>query len=158
MTFLNNLSQMSIESQLIAGIYIILAAILSMVVGLDRQRNQKSAGLRTHMLTGIASCLFTIISVNAFPNADTSRVASNVVTGIGFLGAGVIIQRKRNVYDLTTAVSIWVTAAIGMAVGAGLWLIATIVTIVVWVTLAVVRKMKPDIDDGEVEGKEFAHA
>lgn len=134
---------LTIEQQLIAGGYIILAAILSTIIGLDRERNQKSAGLRTHMLTGVAACLFTMLSLYAFPESDRSRVASNIVTGIGFLGAGVIIQRKRLAHDLTTAVSIWVTSAIGMAVGSGLWMLATITTIIVWFILAIIRKMKP---------------
>jgi len=134
---------LTLEEQLIAGVYILLAAALSMIIGLDRERNQKSAGLRTHMLTGVAACLFTLLSLYAFPDSDQSRVASNIVTGIGFLGAGIIIQRKRLAHDLTTAVSIWVTAAIGMAIGSGLWLIATITTIIVWFILAIIRKMKP---------------
>lgn len=134
---------LTIQQQIIAGGYILLAAFLSMIIGLDRERNQKSAGLRTHMLTGVAACLLTMLSLYAFPKADTSRVASNIVTGIGFLGAGVIIQRKRLAHDLTTAVSIWVTASIGMAVGSGLWMLAAITTIVVWFILAVIRKMKP---------------
>lgn len=142
---------LTLEQQLIAGLYIVLAAMMSTLIGLDRERNQKSAGLRTHMLTGVAACLFTLLSLYAFPNADTSRVASNIVTGIGFLGAGIIIQRKRLAHDLTTAVSIWVTAAIGMAIGAGLWLIAVISTIVVWMILAVIRKMKPGDDYPEEE-------
>ncbi|MGJ3238330.1 MAG: MgtC/SapB family protein [Anaerolineae bacterium] len=148
---------LTIEDQLIGGSYIILAAFMSTLIGLDRERNQKSAGLRTHMLTGVAACLFTLLSLHAFPYADTSRVASNVVTGIGFLGAGIIIQRKRLAHDLTTAVSIWVTAAIGMAIGAGLWLIATIATLVVWFILAVIRKMKSDDDfDDQLISEETA--
>lgn len=147
--FALNPNQMTLENQLIVGFYILIAAGLSMIIGLDRERNQKSAGLRTHMLTGVAACLFTILSLYAFPKSDTSRIASNVVTGVGFLGSGIIIQRKRLAHDLTTAVSIWVTAAIGMAIGAGLWLLAIIVTLIVWTILSLVRKLKPNEYEGD---------
>ena len=96
--------------------------ILSGIIGINRERRDKSAGLRTHMLTGTGACIFTLLSLYAFPNADTSRVASNVVTGIGFLCGGVIIQRKNETYDLTTAAGLWSTAAVGMAIAAGAWL------------------------------------
>lgn len=155
--FLLSPMQLTIEQQLMAGCYILLAAMLSTLIGLDRERNQKSAGLRTHMLTGVAACLFTMLSLYAFPNADTSRVASNIVTGIGFLGAGIIIQRKRLAHDLTTAVSIWVTSAIGMAIGAGLWLLATISTLIVWAILAIVWKIKnSDSDDDYIDEEAMA--
>lgn len=121
---------------------LVLAAFLSMVIGIDRERRQRPAGLRTHMLVGVGACLFTLISVYAFPGSDRARIAAQIVTGIGFLGAGTIIQTKRDVHDLTTAASIWATAAVGMAVGAGVWLLGIMATILIWLILAVMRRFK----------------
>ncbi|NJL95994.1 MAG: MgtC/SapB family protein, partial [Anaerolineae bacterium] len=119
---------MSFEEQLVMASHLVIASILSMVIGLDREKRDKDAGLRTHMLVGVGAALFTALSLQAFPNSETARVAANVVTGIGFLGAGVIYRAENRVHDLTTATSIWLTAAIGMAVGAGAWLLALLAT------------------------------
>ena len=124
---------------------LLLAAVLSMIVGLDRERIGSDAGLRTHMLVGLGACLFTLLSLYGFPGPnESSRVAAQIITGIGFLGAGTIIQRKRDVHQLTTAASIWATAAIGMAAGVGAWLLAIGATILVWVVLAVIRRFEPE--------------
>ncbi len=114
-----------------------LALLLAAVVGLEREVRQKSAGLKTHALVGLGSALFMLISKYGFNDVvspghvllDPSRVAAQIVTGIGFIGAGLIFVRRDAVRGLTTAASIWVTAAIGAAAGAGLpWLaIATTV-------------------------------
>ncbi len=137
---------MSIEEQLVLSLELLLAAFLSMIVGLDRDRRNQPAGLRTHMLVGLGSCLFTILSINFFPHSETSRVAAQVVSGIGFLGAGTILQLRRengnsDVKHLTTAASIWATAAIGMAVGAGGWLLAINATLIVWFVLVIMRRL-----------------
>ena len=118
---------------------ILLTALLSALIGLDRERRDKSAGLRTHMLAGIGACAFTAIGFFAFPESDTSRVAAAVVSGIGFLGAGVIFHSEHRAHDLTTAASIWVTAAVGIAVGVGAWLLAIAMTVTIWVILAVLH-------------------
>ena len=130
---------MTLLEQVIVLGELLLAALLSMLIGLDRERRRRPAGMRTHMLVGIGSCLFTVLSVYGFPGDDSSRVAANIVTGIGFLGAGTIIQRKGDVSDLTTAASIWATAAVGMAAGLGLWFLAIAATLIVWVVLVVLR-------------------
>jgi putative Mg2+ transporter-C (MgtC) family protein len=132
----------SLDQQVYLAFQITLAVILSAIIGLNRERSNKSAGLRTHMLTGTGACLFTLLSLYAFPGADSSRVASNVVTGIGFLSGGVIIQRKNEAHDLTTAAGIWATAAVGMAVGVGAWFLAVYATIVLWVILDILKRMK----------------
>ncbi len=119
---------------------LLAAAFLSMIIGLDRERGDQPAGLRTHMLVGVGACLFTLLSKFAFPGDDTSRVASNIVVGIGFIGAGTIIQRGGQPHHLTTAASIWATAAVGMAVGAGAWFLALAASVIVWLILAVVRR------------------
>jgi putative Mg2+ transporter-C (MgtC) family protein len=110
-------------------IRVFLAAVFSGLVGWERQKGHKPAGLRTHMLVGLGSCLFTMISFLAntdFKSGlfDPTRIAAGVVTGIGFLGAGAIIQSQKGVIGMTTAASIWIVAAIGMAVGFGFFILA----------------------------------
>ncbi len=113
-----------------------LGLLLSAVIGLEREIRQKSAGLRTHTLVGVGAALFVLISKYGFSDVlhtglvvlDPSRVAAQIVSGIGFLGAGLIFVRQDLVRGLTTAASIWVTAAIGAACGAGLPLLAAVAT------------------------------
>jgi putative Mg2+ transporter-C (MgtC) family protein len=115
-----------------------LALLLSALVGLEREIRQKSAGLRTHTLVGVGAALFMLISKYGFmdvlePNrvvVDPSRVAAQIVTGVGFLGAGIIFVRRDSVRGLTTAAAIWVTAAIGACAGAGLPLLAVVTTLI----------------------------
>lgn len=135
---------MALEQQVIITLQLVMAALLSMIIGLDRERNHKSAGLRTHMLTGVGSCLFTALSFHAFPAGDPTRIASNIVTGIGFLGAGTIVRRGNEAGDLTTAASIWSTAAVGMAVGTSSWFLAVTGTLIIWAILAVIRLYEDD--------------
>lgn len=111
-----------------------LAFVLSAVIGVERERQFKSAGLRTHTLVGLGAALFTLVSAYGFAGlgidtTDPTRIAAQVVTGIGFVGAGVIFVNRGNVVGLTTAASIWVTAAVGMACGAGLPLLAVAGTV-----------------------------
>jgi putative Mg2+ transporter-C (MgtC) family protein len=133
---------MSLFLQVEAVFLIILAAFLSMIIGLDRERRHRPAGLRTHMLVGIGACLFTLLSIHAFPGSDPARIASQIVVGIGFLGAGTIIRRDSTVHDLTTAATIWATAAVGMAVGAGAWFLALSATLIIWIVLVVIRRFE----------------
>ena len=135
---------MGLEQQFIALLNLILAAVLSMIIGFNRERTEKPAGLRTHMLACIGSCLFTMIGLLAFPSGDPTRVASAVVTGIGFLGAGTIFRDDDKVKSLTTAASIWATAAVGVAVGVGAWFLATGATILIWFVLAVIFRLEYD--------------
>ena len=133
---------MSLEQQATAMGYVMLAALLSMIIGSERQRRHKAAGLRTHMLVGVGACLFTVLSVEGFPGTlDTFSVAAQVVTGIGFLGAGIIFKQKGEIHDLTTAASIWATAAIGMTIGVGAWFLAISATLLVWLILAVLLQL-----------------
>lgn len=109
-----------------------LALVLSAAIGLEREIRQKSAGLRTHSLVGLGAALFMLVSKYGFEDVvvpkvvvvDPSRVAAQIVTGIGFLGAGLIFVRQDSVRGLTTAASVWLTAAVGSAAGAGLPLLA----------------------------------
>ena len=101
---------------------LLLAAVLGGAIGAERELNDQAAGLRTHMLLTIGACLFTVISAYGFRRGvgtDPSRLAAQIVTGIGFLGGGAIVRHGLTVKGLTTAASIWATASVGVAVGAG---------------------------------------
>ncbi len=100
-----------------------LAGLVALLVGFDRETKNKPAGVRTHVLVAIGSALFTLVGIYAFgPGDPASRVAAQIVTGIGLLGAGTIIQVKSGVVGLTTAAGIWAVAAVGMAIGSGLYI------------------------------------
>jgi putative Mg2+ transporter-C (MgtC) family protein len=108
---------------------LLLAIALGAIIGYQRERSSKAAGLRTHTLISLGAALFTVVSIFGFSGAvDPSRVAAGVVVGVGFIGAGVIFRgmRGEGVAGLTTAASIWASAGVGLAAGAGLWLIAVI--------------------------------
>lgn len=115
---------------------LVLAFVLSALIGLEREIRQKSAGLRTYTLVGFASALILLVSKYGFTNIidaqkvvlDPSRVAAQIVSGIGFIGGGVIFVRKDIVRGLTTAATVWLVAAVGMACGAGLPVLALVVT------------------------------
>ena len=110
---------------------LLLAAALGAGIGYQRERAGKSAGLRTYALVALGAALFTIASIFGFNGAvDPSRVAAGVVVGVGFIGAGVIFRGEERVAGLTTAACIWITAAIGLAAGAGLYLISVITTLI----------------------------
>lgn len=112
-----------------------LAFVLSAAIGAEREYHHKDAGLRTHLLVGLGAALFTIVSAYGFPGlaadrpSDPGRIAAQVVTGVGFLGAGVIFTRTKVVHGLTTAATIWLVAAVGMASGADLPFLAIAVTL-----------------------------
>lgn len=115
---------------------IIVAAICGFIIGFERKSRSKEAGIRTHTIVAVAACLMMILSKYAFGDVDGgkfdgARIAAQVVTGIGFLGAGIIYYRRDVMHGLTTAAGIWATAAIGMAVGAGMYVIGVATTIIV---------------------------
>jgi putative Mg2+ transporter-C (MgtC) family protein len=118
-----------------------LAAVLGALVGFEREVRERQAGLRTHMLVSLGSALFTIVSAYAWTHFsfghgsgltyDPTRIAAQIVTGVGFLGAGAILHQGLAVRGLTTAASLWIVAAVGMAAGAGYWTAAMIATAIV---------------------------
>jgi putative Mg2+ transporter-C (MgtC) family protein len=126
------------------------AAVLGSMIGFERERLLWAAGIRTHMLVCVGSCLIMIVSQYGFSNIlteknvvlDPSRVAAQVVSGIGFLGAGAILARGEIVKGLTTAASIWTVAAIGLAVGGGLYLAAAASTIIILIILAGIKPLE----------------
>ncbi len=122
-----------------------LAAILGGLIGLEREWRGHDAGFRTNMLIAIGSCLFTLVSIHGFPldnsaARDTGRVAAGIVTGIGFLGAGALIQTAQRTKGMTTAATIWLVAAIGMTVGVGGYLLAIFSSVL---TFVILRFMQP---------------
>jgi putative Mg2+ transporter-C (MgtC) family protein len=119
---------------------LLLATALGAGIGYQRERANKPAGLRTHALICLGSALFTVVSIFGFTDGvDTSRVAAAVVTGIGFIGAGVIFRGMRGdrVMGLTTAASVWVSAAIGLAAGVGMYLVASIMAVLTVLVLMI---------------------
>ena len=107
---------LSVEEQLSLCLRLVIAAILSAIVGYNRERHDHPAGLRTHILVGVGAALFTVLSIAGFPSGDKERVASQIVVGIGFLGAGAIVQSKSrfSVKGMTTAAGIWAVSARAM--------------------------------------------
>ncbi|HXT37102.1 MAG TPA: MgtC/SapB family protein [Chloroflexota bacterium] len=136
---------------------LVLATLLGAAVGLERERLDRAAGLRTHALVAVSACLVMLVSAFGFSDAlaahpsvilDPSRVAAQVVSGIGFLGAGTIILRKNAVRGLTTAASVWAVAGLGLAVGGGMYVPAISATVLM---LAVLVGLRP------IEGRLFPH-
>jgi putative Mg2+ transporter-C (MgtC) family protein len=122
---------------------LLLAAVLGGAIGAERELNDQAAGLRTHMLLTIGACLFTLVSAYGFGAGprDPSRLAAQIVTGIGFLGGGAIVRHGLTVKGLTTAASIWATASVGVAVGAGQYVLGIGGAVLVSVTLLGLRRV-----------------
>ncbi|GAA2639275.1 MgtC/SapB family protein [Dactylosporangium fulvum] len=128
-----------VEDGLVAFGQILLAAVLGAVVGVERELGAQPAGLRTHMLVSLGAALFTLAGAG-LPHTDPTRVAAQVVTGIGFLGGGAIFKEGVTVRGLTTAASLWVTASIGLAVGLRAWQAAVAVTALTVAVLWLVKQ------------------
>lgn len=138
-------------------IRLLLATIFGALIGLEREYHAKEAGVRTHLLVALGSCLFMILSIYGFDafldhdnvSFDPSRIASQVVTGIGFIGAGTIILHKQAVRGLTTAAGVWVTAAIGLACGNGMYILAGVTTVTVLSSLGLINLYLPSLSQRE---------
>jgi putative Mg2+ transporter-C (MgtC) family protein len=138
------------------AIRLLVTAVLCGVIGFERETRDQSAGFRTHILLGLGAALFTLVSAHGFTafteaalqsggrgiQFDPTRIAAQIVTGIGFLGAGAIIRQGMDVRGLTTAASLWAAAAIGMAVGAGYYFGAAATTIIVIAALYLLREVR----------------
>jgi len=136
------------ETQMV--IQMVIAALMGAVIGYERERYNRPAGLRTHVLVTIGACVFTMLSMNALPEgADAGRMAAYVIVGIGFIGAGTVIQLKDKIVGLTTAASLWMTAAIGVSVGMGYYLLALSTVVLGFIVLCMksmersITKTKP---------------
>lgn len=131
----------------LVAVRLILAAILGAVIGIEREIKNRAAGFRTHIIVSVGACLIMLIGIDAIgdissDNArDAARLAGQVVSGIGFLGAGTILQKKNGVSGLTTAATLWLSGAIGLAVGIGYYEGAIIATVICLVTLISLNKI-----------------
>ena len=137
---------------------LLLAAVLGGAIGAERELNDQAAGLRTHMLLTIGACLFTVISAYGFRRGvgtDPSRLAAQIVTGIGFLGGGAIVRHGLTVKGLTTAASIWATASVGVAVGAGDYVLGVGGAALVVGTLVGLRRVSATLQRWGVSREEF---
>ena len=132
---------------------LVVAVLLGSFVGYERERQGKPAGLRTHAMVALGAALFTVVSIYGFgPGTDTSRVAAMIVSGIGFLGAGAILHERGGVQGLTTAASLWVTAAIGIAVGVGMVIMSLATALLVFAVLRFAPTVRQKV--GEVPGEQ----
>lgn len=125
---------MDIETELLYASRMMVAALIGGLIGWERERHASDAGIRTFMAISIEACAFTLISAHVVN--DPTRIAAQVVTGIGFIGAGVIFQNKGSVAGLTTAATLWATAAVGMASAFGMYVLAILTGGLIFATLA----------------------
>ncbi|MCK9573245.1 MAG: MgtC/SapB family protein [Candidatus Omnitrophica bacterium] len=134
---------------------IVLAGVLGGIIGLEREKKGRNAGLRTHILVCTGSSLIMLVSLYMFEMyqgrvpVDPSRIAAGVVTGIGFLGAGTIMAGNDGVKGLTTAASIWISSGIGLAVGCGFFSAAVVATVVTFITLAFLKHVEKKLEQSE---------
>ena len=152
---------------------VLYACILGSVIGIERSRKHKAAGVRTYIIVAIGAAIFTIVSKYGFlsiaaekTRVDVSRVAHTIVTGVGFLGAGIIISKGDKIQGLTTAAGVWVMAAIGIACGTGMYIPAAFTTVMILITQTIMRewtsfeqvkygKIMVQLDDSVETVKEF---
>lgn len=145
-----NINGWPIGNLVLCCIALVLCVVLVGLVGIERERRGRSAGLRTHLLVGIGSAIIMIISIYGFPEVfiehrDVARLAAQIITGVGFLGAGAIIHRNSDIKGLTTAGTIWVSMAIGIACGSFNFIIAILGTSIIIVVLTLFKKVETRI-------------
>jgi putative Mg2+ transporter-C (MgtC) family protein len=130
--------------QLELGLRMTLGLVLGAIIGFERELHRQPAGFRTHSLVALGAALFTIVSAHGFvgPLVDPTRIAAQIVSGIGFIGAGTILQHRGSIRGLTTAASLWSVAAIGTAAGAGLHVMAVVGTVLILVVLALLDRVE----------------
>lgn len=129
------------ELQLELALRLALSLALGAVIGFEREYHRRAAGFRTHSLVAMGAALFTVVSAYAFEDADPARIAAQIVSGIGFIGAGTILHHRGSVRGLTTAASLWAVAAVGMAAGAGLYVLALVGSALVLVALWLMERL-----------------
>jgi putative Mg2+ transporter-C (MgtC) family protein len=131
----------NIEIQII--IRLVAAAVLGAVIGYERERAKKPAGLRTHILISMGAAMFTLISEYGFGGVNPTQIAGGIVTGIGFLGGGAIFRSKEGfVEGLTTAATIWAAAGVGLAMGAGMYILSVVATVLILIVLVLPHHFK----------------
>ncbi len=141
------MENIGLQTEFILASRLIAAALLGGFIGMEREIMNRTAGLRTHVMVSIGSALFTILSIYFFSYnegpRDPARIAAQIVSGIGFLGAGAIMKHGATVHGLTTAATLWVVAAIGMSCGAGAFVVAGATCIISLLTLVTLRRLEP---------------
>ncbi|MBX9851950.1 MAG: MgtC/SapB family protein [Cytophagaceae bacterium] len=123
--------------ELILVLRICIAAILGGFIGWDRERHGRDAGIRTYAAVALGSCVFGLVSLHATDSPDKTRIASGVVMGIGFLGAGIIFKDQSGVKGLTTAATIWTTASVGLAIAFGMYILGALAALITYFLLAI---------------------
>ena len=149
---IENLIDLDAEINFTILFRIVLAAILAFIPGIEREITGKFAGLRTHILVCTGACVFTILSIYGFNMTDNNgvvaiqndpaRIGAQVITGIGFIGAGTVMRHGSNVFGITTAATLWMCAAIGMSCGCGEYFTAIIASVVTLIVLILIRKLE----------------
>lgn len=151
----------SLDFNILVLIRITAAIVFGFGIGLERELTNKYAGLRTHILVCLGSCIFTILSIYAFPMAvdqshpqaygDPARIAAQILTGIGFIGGGTVLRHGSSVFGLTTAATLWVSASIGMACGAGMLSLGLITALASIAVLVGIRSFEKNILPGNIK-------
>ncbi len=148
------------QAQIDMLVRLAVAAGMGMAIGIEREIREHSAGLRTHMLVALGACLFTLVSAYGFEaiqggalaHPEPTRVASNIVTGVGFLGAGSILREGLSVRGLTTAATMWIVAAVGMAVALGMYWASGVTVVITLASLLLLRPLRSKLHEiGEPE-------
>lgn len=138
---------------ILCAIALILCVVLCGIIGLEREKRGRSAGLRTHLLVGVGSCIIMILSIYGFPKVfsehrDVARLAAGIITGVGFLGAGCVIHFQGGIKGLTTAGTVWLVMAVGLACGSMNFILAVASTFIVMVVLIAFRKLETAVTKG----------
>ncbi len=138
------MEDLTLATQLELTARLVVALVLGAVIGWERELQRMPAGFRTHALVSLGAAIFTVVGAYAFggSNSDPTRVAAQIVSGIGFLGGGAILHYGGTVRGLTTAASLWAVAAVGMAAGAGLLIMATISSVLIIIALEVFQRLE----------------
>ncbi len=125
------------QTEILMAARTILAAVLGGLIGFERERHGREVGIRTYAAVALGACVFGLVSAHVIGAADPTRIAAQVVTGVGFLGAGVILHERGRIAGLTTAATIWATASVGLAVAYGMYLLGVLTAAIVFALLAV---------------------
>jgi putative Mg2+ transporter-C (MgtC) family protein len=135
---------LSAETEINLALRLTVGLVLGAIIGFERELHRQPAGFRTHSLVSLGAALFTVVSAFGFAGSavDPTRIAAQIVSGIGFIGAGTILQYRGHIRGLTTAASLWSVAAIGTAAGAGLFVVATTGTILILVILSLLDQVE----------------
>lgn len=146
-------SVLDLNTTLSFVIRILVASLIGAAIGFERKYRAKGAGIGTHVLVAIGAALFMIVSQNGFlgtPRFDAARVAAGVVTGIGFLGGGIILRQQNRVSGLTTAAGLWVTAAMGLTIGCGMYVLGVCCALIVLAWVDIVNRLSHKIGKRQV--------